>query len=153
MVLGGDYVPAGFRLPRCAWDLLIEHISHRSGLGCPDELLFLLREIACKSRDAIWLQPNTSVAKLDVGEDVRWRKFLLQALRCFVVVGCKRRQVHKASHARVGTGCCYDRSAIRMADQYRGLVNAPQSSSDICDILRMRIQTVLRRDDLKTFGL
>src|SRR5262249_25745070 len=86
MIFGGDYVPAWLRFPGGSLHLLVKQIRNRSRLSCPDELLLLFGEIACKRRDAVSLQPDASIADIDVGKYVRGRKFFLQALRGLVFV-------------------------------------------------------------------
>jgi hypothetical protein len=65
VVLGHDE-PARFRPPRSPFDPLREKIRDRHSLGCPNQLLLLLREVSRKTSDAVWLQPDTSIRDFDM---------------------------------------------------------------------------------------
>ena len=71
-VVLGDDVPAWLRSPGSSSDFRVEQVGSRREVGRPNELLFLLGQIACETLDAFRKQPDTSVRDFDVGEDVKW---------------------------------------------------------------------------------
>src|SRR5215475_6275243 len=112
MIFGGNDVPAWLRFPSSSRYLLAKQIRNRSRLSCPNELLFLFREIAGKRRHTVGLKPDASIADIDVGKYVRGRKLFLQALCGLVFVRPECGQVDEAHHTRVSAGCCNDRSTV-----------------------------------------
>src|SRR5260370_30461875 len=60
-VVLGDDVPAGLRSPGSSSDFRVEQVGSRHALGRPNELLFLLGQIACETVDAFRKEPDTSV--------------------------------------------------------------------------------------------
>jgi hypothetical protein len=73
-VVLGDDVPAWLRSPGSSSDSRVEQVGSRHALGRPNELFFLLGQIACETVDAFRTQPDSSVRDFDVGEDVRLRE-------------------------------------------------------------------------------
>jgi len=59
-------------------------------VGCIDNLLLLLRQVACKARDPFWAQPDAPVFDLDLFKNVGSGELCLLALRSFIIVGAKR---------------------------------------------------------------
>src|SRR5271167_1398211 len=66
-VVLGDDVPAWLRLPSGSSDFRLEQVWSRHALGRPNQLLFLLGQVACEGIDAFRKQPDTSVRDFDVG--------------------------------------------------------------------------------------
>ena len=68
LILFGDDVPARLRLPGSSPDFRLEQIGFRGALGCPNELLLLLRKVAAEILCALRTQPDTSVDDFYVGK-------------------------------------------------------------------------------------
>jgi hypothetical protein len=54
-IFGSHNVPTRLGPPGDAVDLLREQVGHGHGLGCPDELLLCLGQIACETTNAVRL--------------------------------------------------------------------------------------------------
>jgi hypothetical protein len=109
-VVLGDDVPAWLRSPGSSSDFSVEQVGSRPEVGRPNELLFLLGQIACETVDAFRKQPDTSVRDFDVGEDVRLREVRLLRLRCLVGVRSEGGDVDQPGNAVVGSGAGDDAS-------------------------------------------
>ena len=74
MVVLGDDVPAWLRPPGRSSDFRLEQVWSRHALGRPNQLLFLLGQVACEGIHAFRKQPDTSVGDFDVREEVCLRE-------------------------------------------------------------------------------
>src|SRR5258705_5782688 len=74
LILFGDDVPARLRLPASSADFRLEQIGFRGALGCPNELLLLLRKVAAEILCAFRTQQDTSVDDFYVGQNVGLRE-------------------------------------------------------------------------------
>ena len=124
-VFAGHDVPARLRLPRGAFNLLIEEVGSRHHLGRPDELLFLLGQVSREAADAFRPQPDAPVRDLDVREHVRPGKLILLALGCLVLVGCERRDVDEPRHTVVCSRRRDDRPPYEWPTRMAGLLTRP----------------------------
>ncbi len=128
-VILGDDVPAWLRFPGSSSDFRVEQVGIRHALGRPNELLFLLGQIACETVDAFRKQPDTSVRDFDVGEDVSLWEVRLLCLRCLVGVRSERGDVDQPGNAVVGSGAGDDASAVRVTDEDGRAADTPQRAS------------------------
>src|SRR6516165_10728870 len=71
LILFGNDVPARLRLPGSSPHFRLEQIGFRCALGCPNELLLLLRKVAAEILCAFRTQPDTSVDDFHVRKNVR----------------------------------------------------------------------------------
>ena len=116
VILGND-VPAWLRSPGSSSDFRVEQVRSRHALRRPNELLFLLGQIACETVDAFRKEPDTSVRDFDVGEDVRFGEVRLLCLRCLVGVRSKRGDIDQPGNAVVRSGAGDDAPAVRVPDK------------------------------------
>src|SRR5262249_57688966 len=95
LILFGDDVPARLRLPGRSSGFCLEQIGFRRALGCPNELLLLLRKVAAEILCAFRTQPDTSVDDFYVRKNVGLREVGLLRLSRFIGVGCERGDVNQ----------------------------------------------------------
>ena len=110
--LGLDFKADTRRIPA-------EEVGSGSIVGRPDQLLRGLRKISSKTLDALRTHPDVPVRYLDVLENVGNREALLLALRGFVRVWGKRRDVDESGDAVIGSRGRNDASAVRVACSFR----------------------------------
>ena len=79
-VLGGHHVPTGLRPPGDTIEPLCEQVRGRGKVSCPDELLLVLRQVACEALYTVRENPNTPVRDFDVGENLGDGEFPLLGL-------------------------------------------------------------------------
>jgi len=139
-VLLGDDVPAWLRFPGSSSDFRVEQVGCRHALGRPNQLLFLLGQIACETVDAFRKQPDTSVRNFDVREDVRLREVRLLCLRCLVGVRSERGDVDQPRNPVVGSGASDDASAVRVTDKNRRATDPSQRASYGGDVVRCCVE-------------
>ena len=80
-------------------------------------LPLLLRQVACKARDAFRTQPDAPVFDLDLFKNVGGGELRLLALRSFVGVGAKRGDIDQSDDPVIGSCSRDDTSTVRMADE------------------------------------
>ena len=127
-VVLGDDVPAWLRFPGSSSNFRVEQVGSRHALGRPNELFFLLGQIACETVDAFRKQPDTSIRDFDVREDVCLWEVRLLCLRCLVGVRSERGDVDQPGNAVVGSGAGDDASAVRVADENGRTADPPAAS-------------------------
>src|SRR5215831_2190120 len=116
VVLAND-VPARLRLPSRSPDFRLEQIGFRRALGCPNELLLLLRKVAAEILCAFRTQPDTSVDDFYVGKNVRLREVGLLRLSRFIGVRRERGDVNQPDNTIVSSRAGDNTSAVRVADE------------------------------------
>src|SRR5262245_51037239 len=116
-VLFGDDVPARLRLPGSSPDFRLEQIRFRCALGCPNELLLLLRKVAAEILCGFRTQPDTSVDDFYVRKNVRLREVGLLRLSRFIGVRCERGDVNQPDNTIVSSRAGDNTSAVRVADE------------------------------------
>jgi hypothetical protein len=94
-----DDVPTRLRLPGDPRRIPAEEIGSRGIMGRPNNLLFFLREVSRKARDAFRTHPDAPVCNFDVLEHVGYGELRLLALRSFVRVGGKCGDVDESNYA------------------------------------------------------
>jgi hypothetical protein len=152
-VLLGDDVRAWLRFPGGSSNFRVEQVGSGHALGRPNELLFLLGQIAGETVDAFRKEPDASVRDFDVGEDVRLREVRLLGLRCLVGVRSERGDVDQPRNAVVGSGAGDDASAVRVTDEDGRAVDPPQRASYGANVVRDRVEPLLGGYHLVTFCL
>src|SRR5262252_447212 len=145
-VLFGDDVPARLRLPVSPPDFLLEQIGFRGALGCPNELLLLLRKVAAEILGAIGTQPDTSIHDFDVREHVGPREVGLLRLRRFIGVRCERGDVNQPDNTIVSSGAGDNTSAVRVADENNRTADPAYGFFRHGNVLRRCVEAVLRRN-------
>src|SRR5215831_13274477 len=145
-ILFGDDVPARLRLPGSSPDFRLEQIGFRGALGCPNELLLLLRKVAAEIFGALGTQPDTSIHDFDVGEDVGPREIGLLRLRRFIGVRCERGDVNQPDNTIVSSGAGDNTSAIRVADEDNGTADSAYGCFRHGNVLCRCVEAVLRRN-------
>src|SRR5262249_57541820 len=109
-VLFGDDVPARLPLPGSSPDFRLEKIGFRGALGCPNELLLLLRKVAAEILCGFRTQPDTSIDDFYVRKNVRLREVGLLRLSRFVGVRCERGDVNHPHNTLVSSGAAHNTS-------------------------------------------
>src|SRR6516165_8694268 len=145
-VLFGDDVPARLRLPGSSPDFRLEQIGFRRALGCPNELLLLLREVAAEILCAFRTQPDTSVDDFYVRKNVRLREVGLLRLSRFIGVRCERGDVNQPDNTIVSSGAGDNTSAVRVADENNRTADPAYGSFRHGNVLRRCVEAVLRRN-------
>src|SRR6185437_5043727 len=146
LVLFGDDVPTRLRLPGSSPDFRLEQIGFRRALGCPNELLLLLRKVAAEILCALRTQPDTSVRDFYVGEDVGLRELGLLRLRRFIGVWCERGDVNQPDNTIVGSRAGDDASAVGVADKDNGAADPAYRFFRRGNVLCRCVEAVLRRN-------
>src|SRR5262249_59206245 len=145
-VLFGDDVPARLRLPGSSPDFRLEQIRFRCALGCPNELLLLLRKVAAEILCGFRTQPDTSVDDFYVRKNVRLREVGLLRLSRFVGVRCERGDVNQPDNTIVSSGAGDNTSAVRVADEDNGTADSAYGFFRHGNVLRRCVEAVLRRN-------
>src|SRR6266576_1874263 len=147
-VFFADDVPARLRLPGGPPDFRVEQVGFRDALGCPTELLLLLRKVPTEILRAVRTQPDTSIHDFDVGEDVGPREVGLLRLRRFIGVWSERADVNQPDNTIVGSGSGDDASAVGVSDEDNGAAYPAQRCFHQGDVLCRCVKAVLRRNTL-----
>src|SRR5215510_1614147 len=124
IILFGDDVPARLRLPGSSPDFRLEQIGFRRALGCPNELLLVLRKVAAEILCAFRTQPDTSIDDFYVGKNVRLREVGLLRLSRFIGVRCERGDINQPDDTIVSSGAGDNTSAVRVADEDNGTADS-----------------------------
>src|SRR5690349_1205456 len=116
MVLQAQDVPARFRLPRRALELLLrEEVGAWRKMRGPDELLLFLGKVATEKLRAIRKHPDVAVSELNTREDIRG--ILVQlVLNCLADIRRNCADVDEAGHAIVDARSGDGRTAIGVPD-------------------------------------
>src|SRR5215470_9175878 len=146
LILFGDDVPARLRLPGSSPDFRLEQIGFRGALGCPNELLLLLRKVAAEIFGAFRTQPDTSVDDFYVGKNVGFREVGLLRLSCFIGVRRERGDVNQRDNTIVSSGAGDNTSAVRVADEDNGTADPAYGFFRYGNVLRRCVKAVLRRN-------
>src|SRR5262245_56639104 len=146
LILFGDDVPARLRLPASSPDFRLEQIGFRCALGCPNELLLLLRKVAAEILCAFRTQPDTSVDDFYVRKNVSLREVGLLRLSRFIGVRCERGDVNQPDNTIVSSGAGDNTSAVRVADQNNRIANSAYSFFRHGNVLCRRVEAVLSRN-------
>src|SRR5215471_16459834 len=145
-VLFGDDVPARLRLPGSSPDFRLEQIGFRCALGCPNELLLLLRKVAAEILCGFRTQPDTSVDDFYVGKNVGLREVGLLRLRRFIDVRCERGDVNQPDNTIVSSGAGDNTSAVRVADEDNRTADSAYRFFRHGNVLRRCVKAVLGRN-------
>src|SRR5262245_10184864 len=145
-VLFGDDVPARLRLPGSLPDFRLEQIGFRRALGCPNELLLLLRKVAAEKLCGFRTQPDTSVDDFNVGKNVGLREVGLLRLSRFIGVRRERGDVNQSGNTIVSSGPGNDTSAVGVADENNGAADPAYGFFRRGNVLRRCVKAVLRRN-------
>src|SRR5215472_13207166 len=145
-VLFGDDVPAQLRLPGSSPDFRLEQIGFRCALGCPNELLLLLRKVAAEILCAFRTQPDTSVDDFYVRKNVRLREVGLLRLSRFIGVRRERGDVNQPDNTIIGSGAGNNTSAVRVADEDNRTTDPAYGFFRQGNVLRRCVEAVLRRN-------
>ena len=94
-----------------------EEIGSRRIMGCPDNLLLLLRQVSREALDAFRTHPDAPVSDFDVLKNVGGGELLLLALRRFVGVRGERGDVDKPDDPVIGSCSRDDSSTVGVADE------------------------------------
>src|SRR5262245_51176685 len=143
-VLFGDDVPARLRLPGSSPDFRLEQIGFRCALGCPHELLLLLRKVAAEILCSFGPQPAASVDDFYVRKNVRLREVGLLRLSRFIGVRCERGDVNQPNNAIVGSGAGNNTSAVGVADEDNGAAYPAYRYFRQGNVLGRCVEAVLR---------
>src|SRR5215472_9134432 len=152
-VVLGDDVPAWLRLPGRSSDLRLEQVWSRHALDRPNELLFLVGQVACEGIDAFLKQPDTSIRDLDVRQDVCLRELGRLRVGHLIGVRCKCGDVDQSGNAIVGSGAGDDASAIRVADENGWTADSPEHAFHGGYVVRGCVEAVLGGNTLVPFSL
>src|SRR6476661_2263618 len=144
LILFGDDVPAGLRFPGSSPDFRLEQIGFRGALGCPNELLLLLRKVAAEIFGALGTQPDTSVDDFYVGKNVGLREVGLLRLTRFIGVWCERGDVNQPDDTIVSSGAGDNTSAVGMADEDNRTADPAYGFFRHGNVLRRCVEAVLR---------
>src|SRR5215470_10657 len=145
-VLFGDDVPARLRLPGSSSDFRLEQIGFRGALGCPNQLLLLLRKVAAEILCGFRTQPDTSVDDFYVGKNIGLREVGLLRLSRFIRVRRERGDVHQPGNTIVSSGAGDNTSAVRVSDENNRIANPAYCFFCHGNVLRRCVEAVLRRN-------
>jgi hypothetical protein len=115
--------------------------------------LLVLRKISSKTLDALRTHPDSPVRYFDVLEHVGNRELLLLALRGFVRVWGKRRDVDESGDAVIGSCGRNGASAVRVADENGWAADPPERPFYRGNIVLRRVEAVLGSHDFVSLGL
>jgi hypothetical protein len=124
VIVFGDDVPVRLRLPGGSAGFCVKQVGFRNALRGPNEFLLLLRKVSAEILRAFRTQPDTSVYDVYLGEDVGlWE---VGELRLGRLIGVRSEcsDVDQAGNALVGSGAGDDGSAVGVANENNGAVDA-----------------------------
>src|SRR6516225_3235446 len=145
-VLFGDDIPARLRPPGGPPDFCLEQIGFRRALGCPNELLLLLRKVAAEILCALRTQPDTSVDDFYVRKNVRLREVGLLRLSRFIGVWCERGDVNQPDNTIISSGSGDNTSAVGVADENDRIADPAHGCFRHGNVLCRCVEAVLRRN-------
>src|SRR5262245_6017874 len=146
LILFGDDVPARLRLPGSSPDFRFEQIGFRGALGCPNELLLLLRKVAAEIFGGLGAQPDTSIDDFYVGKNVGLREVGLLQLSRFIGVGCERGDVNQPDNTIVSSCAGDNTSAVRVADEDNRTADSAYGFLRHGNVLCRCVEAMLRRN-------
>src|SRR5262245_27036045 len=153
LILFGDDVPARLRLPASSPDFRLEQIGFRCALGCPNELLLLLRKVAAEILCAFRTQPDTSVDDFYLGKNVRLREVRRLRLSRFIGVRCEGGDINQPDDTIVSSGAGDNTSAVRVAHENNRTADSAYGFFRHGNVLRRCVESVLRRNAFIPFRL
>src|SRR5215472_7265520 len=145
-VLFGDDIPARLGLPGSPPDFRLEQVGFRGALGCPNELLLLLRKVAAEILCGFRTQPDTAVDDFNVGKNVGLREVGLLRLSRFIGVRRERGDVNQPDNTIVSSGAGDNTSAVRVADENNRTADPAYGFFRHGNVLCRCVEGVLRRN-------